>query len=80
MKDCKVNIAMGDGLICVETILASSQEQGLQDDVILILDHLDLGELFAKLKCQQWAPTLTGGCLIASWLSVFILLHLSSVL
>ena len=57
---------MENGSICVGTILASSQEQGLQDDVILVLDRLDLGELFAKSEYQQWAPNLAGGRLIAS--------------
>ena len=57
---------MGNGSICVETILASSQEQGLQDDVILVPDHLDPGKLFAKSECWQWAPNLAGGRLIAS--------------
>ena len=71
---------MGNGSICIGTILASSQEQGLQYDVILVPDRLDLGELFAKSECQQWAPNLAGGRLIASWLSVSVLLHFSSVL
>ena len=57
---------MGNGSICVGTILASSQEQGLQDDVILAPDRLDLGELFTKSECRQWAPNLAGGRLIAS--------------
>ena len=71
---------MGDGSICVGTILASSQEQGLQDDVILVPGHLDPGELFAKSECWQWVPNLAGGHLIASWLSVSVLLCFSSVL
>ena len=75
-----MNISVGNGSICVRTILASSQGQGLQDDVILVPDHLDLGELFAKLECRHWAPILTGGHLIASWLSVSVLLCFSSVL
>ena len=70
---------MGNESICVGTILASSQEQGLQDDVILIPDRLDPGKLFAKLECWQCAPNLAGGRLIASWLSVSILLRFSSV-
>ena len=71
---------MGNGSICVGIILASSQEQGLQDDVILVPDRSDPGELFAKLECRKWVLNLAGGCLIASWLSVSILLHFSSVL
>ena len=47
---------MGNGSICVGTILASSQEQGLQDDVILVPDCLDPGELHyqtgAQLTCN----------------------------
>ena len=75
-----MNISVGNGSICVRTILASSQGQGLQDDVILVPDHLDPGELFTKLECQQWVPNLAGGRLIASWLSVSVLLRFSSVL
>ena len=75
-----MNISVGNGSICIGTILASSQEQGLQDDVILAPDCLDLGELFATSECRQWAPNLAGGHLIASWLSVSILLCFSSVL
>ena len=71
---------MGNGSIYLGTILASSQEQGLQDDSILVPDRLDPGELFAKLECRQWALNLTGGCLIASWLSVSVLFCFSSVL
>ena len=61
-----MNISTGNGSICVGTILASGQEQGRQDDVILVPDRLDPGELFTKLECWQWAPNLAGGCLIAS--------------
>ena len=61
-----MNISVGNGLIWVRTILASSQEQGLQDDIILTPDRLDPGKLFAKLECRQWAPILAGGRLIAS--------------
>ena len=75
-----MNISMGNGSICVGTILASSQEQGLQDDVIPVPDRSDLGELFAKSECRHWAPILAGGRLIASWLSVSVLLRFSSVL
>ena len=75
-----MNISVENGSICVGTILASSQEQGLQDDIILAPDCSDLGELFAKSECQQWAPNLAGGRLIASWLSVSVLLRFSSVL
>ena len=62
---------MGNGSICVRTILASSQEQGLQDDVILIPDcsdpgGSDPGALFTKSECQQLAPILAGGHLITS--------------
>ena len=78
--DCEGNISVGNGSICVGTILASSQEQGLQYDVILAPDRLDPGELFAKSECQQWVPNLAGGRLIASWLSVSVLLCFSSVL
>ena len=41
--------------------MASSQEQGLQDDVILAPDHSDLEELFVKLECRQSVPILMGG-------------------
>ena len=75
-----MNISMGNGSICIRTILAFSQGQGLQDDVILIPDHSDLGKLFAKLECQHWVSNLTDGHLIASWLSVSVLLCFSSVL
>ena len=75
-----MNISVVNGSICVGTILASSQEQGLQDDVILVPDRLDPGELFTKLECRQWAPNLAGGRLIASWLSVSVLLRFSSIL
>ena len=61
-----MNISTGNGLICVGTILASSQEQGFQDDVILVPDRLDPGELFTKSECRQWVPNLAGGHLIAS--------------
>ena len=61
-----MNISTGNGSIWVGTILASGQEQGRQDDVILVPDCLDPGELFTKLECRQWAPNLAGGCLIAS--------------
>ena len=70
-----MNISMGNELICVRTILASSQEQGLQDDVVLIPGCLDLGKLFTKSECQHWALILTGGDLITNWLSVSILFH-----
>ena len=61
-----MNISTGNGSICVGTILAYNQEQGLQDDIICVPDHLDLGKLFTKLECWQWALNLTGGRLIAS--------------
>ena len=61
-----MNISTGNGSICVGTILASSQDHGLQDDIILVPDHLDPGELFTKSECWQWAPNLAGGRLITS--------------
>ena len=41
--------------------MASSQEQGLKDDVILAPDHSDLEELFVKLECRQSVPILMVG-------------------
>ena len=61
-----MNISTGNGSICVGTIPASSQEQGLQDGVILVPDRLDPGELFAKSECRKWVPNLAGGRLITS--------------
>ena len=43
--------SVGNGSIFIGTRIASSQEQGLQNYVIIVPDHLDPGELFTKSEC-----------------------------